>query len=97
MKPKKYKTGSVTITVDYGYDIHSVTFSRQNYDRIAAGKKVAIKGQGFYLDGLRVQDFWVFNRDEPGSLYVGYEDAGEIYIGNIDDGEVSIDPERKSN
>ena len=41
MTQKKYK-----ITVNYGYDIHSVTVSRKVMDQINSGEAVSVRGQG---------------------------------------------------
>jgi len=72
MKEKEYKTGCIKITVSYGYDIHSIKFSKRTYDRILTGEYVKIKGPKFVcegVDGKFPQDYWVFNREGPGSVY----------------------------
>ena len=93
---RQYKTGTVKITVDYGYDIHSIEFSGRTYNRIASGKEVTIRGQGFYWDESLEQDYWQFNVskqgvNEQGALYVYTADGGEVFIGNLNDGEVVVD------
>jgi len=93
---EKYKTGSVTITVDYGYDIHSIIFSGRTYTRIMSGKPVTVKGQGFSWEGISDQDYWQFNVNkqgigEQGALYVYTADGGEVFIGNLNDMEVSFE------
>jgi hypothetical protein len=52
----------VRLTVDYGYDIHSIDLDDDVYAKIKAGEKIQIDGQGFFheVDG-EVQDFWSFN------------------------------------
>ena len=40
---KRYKSGTVEITVDYGYDIHTIALSGRTYDKIVAGKELSIK------------------------------------------------------
>jgi hypothetical protein len=94
-KESVYKTGSVTITVHYGYDAHSITFSGRTYDRVRSGKPTTIKGQGFYWDEDRDQDFWYFNTIEPGSIGVFTEGGGEIYSGRLDDGGVEVGREER--
>ncbi len=91
-----YKSGSVTITVDYGYDIHSTTFSGRTYKRILSGKPFTIRGQGFSIEGVREQDYWQFNLDDhnaerKGALHVYAEEGREVFTGELDDEEVSIE------
>jgi hypothetical protein len=100
-KQRSYKKGRVTITVSYGYDIHSIEFSGRTYERVCSGKALTLKGQGFHWEGRPDQDFWQFNTNWsgeriPGALYVYTADAGEIYMGRLDDEEVWIDREQKT-
>ena len=74
----KYKSGEVTITVDFGYDIHSLTISHRTYMRILKGVSLTLKGQGFYCEGEREQDYWAFNETDPGSLWVYTEEGRDI-------------------
>lgn len=87
----KYKTGEVRVTVSYGYDIHSVHFAARTLARIRRGEVIQIKGQGFNWDERRAQDFWDFNREAPGALYISTDDGGEIYIGRLDAHEVQVE------
>ncbi len=82
---RKFKSGAVTITVDYGYDIHSIRFSRRTYDRIKAGKPVTIKGQGFHWEGEFDQDEWCFNVDGPKAVTVTTYGGGTVFDGTLDD------------
>ena len=50
-----------TLTVDYGYDIHSVEASRDDWERALAGERISFGGQGFYVEGVREDDYWSFN------------------------------------
>ena len=84
----KYKTGLVTVTVDYGYDLHSIQFSKRTYDRIKRGNVVTIRGQGFHREGVIEADYWVFN-----SVEVGAVDVDTIYSGHVNDGSVWINIE----
>jgi hypothetical protein len=94
MKEKEYKTGLIKITVSYGYDIHSIEFSKRTYDRILTGQYVKIKGPKFVCEGVNgkfPQDYWVFNREGTGSIYVYAVDGRDIYIGEFNDGNVWVD------
>lgn len=90
----KFNTGTIMITVDTGYDEHSIEFSGRTFDRISSGKHLIIKGQGFHMDEDGIyQDYWEFNRDSRGSLYVYTDDAFQIYDGDMD-GDVWINDSR---
>jgi len=83
MKTEPFRTRSVAITVDDGYDIHSIGFSMRTLGRILAGRPVSLKGQGYACEGEVVQDFWSFNDAEPGDLSVDCEDGRDVYKGNF--------------
>lgn len=63
----------------YGYDIHFVLIEPSDWDEVLAGEPV-VDGQGFWLGGTKVDDWWHFNEDEPGSLIVCYEDGSQVYV-----------------
>jgi hypothetical protein len=86
---KPYKTGTVTLTVDYGYDIHSIVFSGRTFCRIIDRQQLTIKGQSFSCEGEREQDYWQLNVDTIGSVHVYTDEGRDVYIGNITDGEVT--------
>lgn len=89
---KEYKTGSVTVTVDYSYDVHSITFSKRTWDRIDRGFPISIKGQGFNVEGLVEQDVWTFNDQTRGArvVEVTTDEGREVFCGSLDDEEVSV-------
>ena len=88
---KKYKTGTICITVDYGYDIHNIIFSGRTYNHILAGKTLTINGQGFPVDGFTEQDIWIFNEEHPGSLSIITVEHRDVFSGDISDAEVEIE------
>ena len=69
-----------TVTISYGYDIHSVVLTEAELARVRAGEKVEVEGQGFVheTDG-GVRDFWVFNR-EPGEEAMFWLDNGAEFF-----------------
>ena len=83
----------VTVTVDYGYDIHSVELKRTEYQRIFKGEAIEVQGAGFSIEGKIDSDFWIFNKERPGSIYVTTESLHEIYSGAMGDGNVHFDPD----
>lgn len=91
MKTKKYKSGTIMVAVDYGYDVHSLIFSRRTYERILKGSAITIKGQGFHWDAEFDQDYWAFNESALGSLYIYTAGGGEIFKGSFSDSEVAFD------
>lgn len=84
-------SGTARISVDYGYDIHSVQVSLRMLRRIQAGAVLALRGQGFLVEGVREQDRWVFNDGAVGRLVVITDEGREIYDGQITDGEVWLE------
>lgn len=71
------------ITVNYGYDIHSVTVSAKIVEQIKRGDAVTVKGQGFFIEGEKTKDVWSFNCTGPNALEVEGEDGHEIFIGKV--------------
>lgn len=76
------------LTVDYGYDLHSVLIERDDWQEALSGEPVVVEGQGFWLEGTKVHDCWHFNDEGPGSLIVWYENGGQVYVGGIFDGNL---------
>jgi hypothetical protein len=79
--PSKIK--SVTLTVEWGYDTHSVTIGQRNWQKVQAGKAWGTRGEPYYYEGKRFGCYWAFNgRGQPGSLIVSYGNGGgEGYCG----------------
>ena len=80
----------IEITVDYGYDIHSLEISDEELKDIQLGKKLEIEGQGFPVEGEMEKDCWKFNTVEQGSIEVCGEEGRQIYVGNLSNEEVSV-------
>jgi hypothetical protein len=52
----------VTITISYGYDVHSIEIDDITYAAIKSGQKVTLEGQGFtHEEDGRVVDHWERN------------------------------------
>lgn len=68
----------VTLTISYGYDIHSIEVDEVTYAAIKSGLKVTLEGQGFASEeeGV-VTDHWVFN-DPPGDIYFWLDNRAEF-------------------
>lgn len=52
----------ITITADYGYDVHSVSVAPEAFAAFNNGELVTVDGQGFMYEeeGLQ-QDHWIFD------------------------------------
>ena len=77
------------MSVEWGYEIHSVTIGPRCWKKIQEGKEWGTGGETYYYEGERFSCYWDFNcRGEPGSLIVSYgNDGGEGYCGkwaNVD-------------
>lgn len=77
------------ITVNYGYDIHSVTVTAKTVDQIKRGEAVTVKGQGFYIEGEKTKDVWSFHCTGPNALEVDGEDGHEIFIGKVTSAKIT--------
>ncbi len=72
-----------TISVSYGYGIHSIDVDEATFAAIKAGKRIEIVGQGFMHEEDRLQqDHWVFNR-EPNEIYFYLENGAEFFCERI--------------
>jgi len=87
---RQFKTGTARITVDYGYDIHSLTCSVRTLKCIQKGTQILLRGQGFPVEDVIEDDVWCFNTREPGSIWVYTLQGFEVFRGNLQDGEVFI-------
>jgi hypothetical protein len=68
----------VKVTIDYGYDNHSIEVSDVTYAAVKSGQKVAVEGQGFvHEEDGEVLDHWVFN-DKPGDIYFWLDNGAEF-------------------
>jgi hypothetical protein len=68
----------VRVTIDYGYDIHSVEMSDVTYAAIKSGQKMTVEGQGFvHEEDGELSDHWVFN-ETPGDIYFWLENGAEF-------------------
>ncbi|MGJ4913304.1 hypothetical protein ACQR10_06260 [Bradyrhizobium sp. HKCCYLRH2060] len=68
----------VTITISYGYDVHSIEVDEVTYAAIKSGKKVTLAGQGFvHEEDGPVVDHWIFN-ETPGDIYFRLDNGAEF-------------------
>jgi hypothetical protein len=81
----KHQNRRVRLTVNYGYDIHSVEVPDSTWQQIQGGEAVSVQGQGFSVEGEFSQDEWAFNVRGRGSLQVTAEGAFDIFDGAVGD------------
>jgi hypothetical protein len=67
-----------TITVEWGYDLHSITLAPNNWTRVKSGESLSIRGKGYWYDGEFFWDRWSFGGGLGGSLEVTYGDDGGV-------------------
>lgn len=83
---KTPKPKSVTLTIDWCHEIHSLTIGPRNWEKIKSGKAWRATGKTFCYQGERMACYWKFNgRGGPGSLIVSYgNDRFEDFAGDWD-------------
>ena len=65
-----------TITVEWGYDQHSITLTERNWARVKTGKPLSIRGKGYWYEGDFFWDYWHFAGGLGEELRVDYGDDG---------------------
>jgi hypothetical protein len=88
-KPQKIEYLRATISVEWGYEMHSITLTARNWRRIISGKPLGIRGKGYHCDGEFFWDRWGFGGGIDGELHVSYgNDGGDGFIGNLKDAQI---------
>lgn len=78
-----------TITVEWGYELHSITLTARNWARVKAGKPLTIRGKGYSYEGQFFWDYWYFDGGMDGSLRVTYGDeGGEGFSGKLSEADI---------
>ncbi|WP_257306531.1 hypothetical protein [Geothrix campi] len=80
----------IRVTVDYGFDLHTISISEAVFAQILTGLPVIVQGQGFPVEGVMEDDHWAFNYDDLGSVHVSTVEGREVFEGNIADAEVEV-------
>jgi hypothetical protein len=75
-----------TITVERGYNSHSITVTAADWKSIKAGQALRLRGDEYSFEGEIFWDYWSFNSLSAGSLVVEYgDDEGGRFDGRLDD------------
>lgn len=76
------KSGTVILTISYGYDVHQITLSGRTYKRFQSGSPFEMKGQGFPTEEGVEQDYWTFNSSPDARIIVECDGGRDVYRGN---------------
>jgi hypothetical protein len=91
---------AATITVDWGYENHSITLTPRNWAAIKAGRPHSQRGKGYYYEGEFFWDYWRFAGGLDGELEVNYGgDGGQGYDGLLSDASIKehqYEPKRRN-
>ena len=75
-----------TVTVEWGYELHSITLTPKNWARVKSGKPLRLRGKGYRYDGEFFWDYWWFAGGLEGHLVVTYgQDGGTGFGGTLSD------------
>jgi hypothetical protein len=65
------------ITVEWGYEEHSITLTPSDWAKVISGEELVICGDGYDYEGEVFDDFWHFTGGLEGDLIVTYSNAGD--------------------
>lgn len=78
-----------TIVVSWGYEQHSIRLTPRNWRRVKSGKRLKLRGKGYYYEGEFFWDYWNFAGGLEGSLIVEYgDDGGTGFEGKLSDATI---------
>ena len=84
----RWLTGA-TVTVEWGYESHTITLTARNWSAIKAGKPHRQRGKGYKCEGQFFWDYWSFEGGLGGALEVGYgNDGAEGFAGRLADAQI---------
>jgi hypothetical protein len=72
----------IRITINYGYDLHSLELFEKEFKKIQKGEYLKIIGQGFSVEGEMTQDTWIF---KDGKISIDCDDSRNVFSGRIED------------
>lgn len=79
--------GGVTVSVEWGYEEHSITLTAEDWARVKSGEELSIEGDGYHYEGEFFSDYWEFAGGMEGDLIVSYGNDGD-YSGTGFDGKL---------
>lgn len=78
------------MTVDYGYDLQTISITDAIFAKIQAGQPVVVEGQGFQVEGAWERDQWAFNHGTVGAVRVMTDTGREVFEGGFGGAEVVV-------
>jgi hypothetical protein len=82
-----------TITVEWGYEEHSIRLSPEDWAAVKSGKPLSLDGDGYDYEGEFFEDTWTFEGGLSGALVVTYGDDGAVgFDGVLEDATISEEP-----
>jgi hypothetical protein len=79
-----------TVTVEWGYELHSINLTARNWSKVKSGKPLRIRGRGYHDEGEFFWDYWTFGGGLDGQLMVEYGDNGGTgFIGKLSDATIN--------
>ena len=79
---------SAKISVEWGYDIHTITLTPRNWSKVKRGNRLRIRAPGFSEEGFQ-WEYWSFSGGVQGDLIVEYgSNGGTGFIGKLSDAEI---------
>lgn len=79
---------AAVITVEWGYDTHSIRLEASEWMRVKEGTSLRVPGEGYWYEGEFFQDYWSFSGGRDGDLVVEYGDGGVGFNGSLSDGHI---------
>ena len=80
---------AANISVEWGYEEHSITLIPRNWNKVRKGKSLSIRGSGYYYEGEFFWDYWYFGGGMDGDLVVSYgEGGGTGFVGRLRDADI---------
>ena len=80
----------VRVSVDFGYDVHTISIAKGTFAQIQTGKLLTLQGQGFPVEGLIEPDHWAFNHGALGAVHVFTDSGRDVFEGGFGDAEVAV-------
>ena len=80
---------AATITVEWGYEDHSIALTPRNWAAIKAGRPHSQRGAGYHYGAEFFWDYWTFTGGLDGELTVDYgNDGGQGFTGKLRAAEI---------
>jgi hypothetical protein len=81
---------AVEISVQWGYEIHSIVLSPGDWEVVKNGGPLNISGEGYWYEAEFFEDYWMFGGGPDGSLQVSYGDDGAVgFTGTLSGAEIT--------